>query len=168
MYEKMYILNYTPKYIHAYTYTFFFLCTEFHVARMQTKFYPNFTHHTAGWAGLIYNILYQQTSRVFVWPLLTMSIVHSCKQAHSFITLTRTPPAVQCADTVRCIPCFSIPMQLLSDIFFASVKYLLSFGINNHTNICGSSSYMSVILSDFIKNCTIWANLNANSNLKFY
>ena len=36
------------------TYTFFRLCTEFHVACMQTKFSRSCPHHTEGYAGLYY------------------------------------------------------------------------------------------------------------------
>jgi len=37
-------------------YSFFILCTESHVARMQIKCCRTWPHHTEGWAGLPYEI----------------------------------------------------------------------------------------------------------------
>jgi len=95
-----------------------------------------------------------------------MSSVHFCKWVHSSITLLWTPKAAQCAGTARWIRSFfSISSaDFVRNIFFSSIKYLPIYGSNNHRNVCGSSSYMSVILSDFNKNCNGWTNFLAISN----
>ena len=47
----------TKKYTYAYTYSFFNLCMEFHVSRMQNKICLSFPNHTEGPAGLTYTKL---------------------------------------------------------------------------------------------------------------
>jgi len=158
--KKIYISNYTLKYMQAYTYSFF-LCTEFHVVRMQTKFCQNS-------AALLCSILFSK---------LRVCLVGHCWQCRVYISASEPTVPLLCHEPLKqhnvqtqyvVFEVFQFPTHLLSEIFFFSITYLPSYGSNSHRNICGSSSYMSVILSDFSKNCNSWANFIDNSNLKFH
>jgi hypothetical protein len=123
---------------------------------------PNFAEISTSHEKLSRSDLQYSVSANFAYVcLVTVDniYVHFCKRADSFITLPRTPTAVQYAEYVVfdvfqflckfCPKDFSLPLHTCR----VSVS-------NNHRNIWGSSSYTSVSLSDFSKLCIIWANLN--------
>ena len=70
-------MNY-PVYI-AHTYSLFALCTEFHAARMQSKFCPKFPHHTQGWASPVYDItkstISMSTTKTYVQVIMSLCLL---------------------------------------------------------------------------------------------
>jgi hypothetical protein len=132
------------------------------------QIFPKFKHHMESSAALFCSILFTK---------LRACLIGHCWQCRVYISANEPTVPLLCHETLKqhnvsthyvVFEVFQFPMQILSEIFFFSIKYLPSYGSDNHRNICGSSSYMSVILSYFSKNCNSWVNLIAISNLKFH
>jgi hypothetical protein len=156
---KKYILNYTPNFIQAYT-AFFFLRTKFHVARMQTKFCRNFN---ISWK------VQQVRYAIYCISKLRVCLFGHCWQYRMYISANEPTVSLPCQEPQQQYSTQTV--YVVFDVFqflckFCPKDFSLPLHIcrvsvsNNHSNICGSSSYMSVSLSDFSKFCIIWANLN--------
>ena len=129
---------------------------------------PKFTHHMESSAALLCSILFSK---------LRVCLIGHCWQYRVYISANEPTVPLLCHEPLKqhnvqtqyvVFEVFQFTMQLLSETFFSSIRCLPSYSSNNHRNIRGSSSYMSVILSDFINKCNSWANFISNSNFKFH
>lgn len=166
MYEKIYISNYTPKYMQAFTYSFFFWFIELHVAACR----PNFAKISLTKfevQQLCYAIHFSSKQRVCLVGHCWLCRVYIPANETTVPLLCHEPPKQHNVQTQYiAFQVLQFPMQICSK-YFSLRLYLPSYGSNNYRNICRSSSYMSVILSDNSRNCNSWANFLVVSNLKF-